>query len=115
MSGFGAVLSDIGTTMSDCWNGRRTDGDLAAVALDSARAAGIDGAPEGASARTAINNAETSLMGPDHQGPGNTGNHIGTIAGSIVGGTIGAGLGPFGIAAGASEGSKIGGWISEHT
>jgi hypothetical protein len=106
-----SIWGDIGGMASDAWNGKNTDGDLAAVGVDCLHALPEVGElmPDGEEAKAAVDGAEKWAGVPDNDSGGNLGNEIGTVAGGL----LGMAGGPMGAAMGMAAGSKAGGFISD--
>jgi hypothetical protein len=112
----GVIWDDLKGMASDCWNGQNSDGDLAALGVDTASkipgVKDLDILPSGKDAKGAVDGWEKDAGYQEHPGGGNLGTEIGTVAGGVLGGTAGAFMGPLGVGLGMKTGSEIGGWIS---
>jgi hypothetical protein len=90
-------------TGQDAWNGNADVwGDVTAAALET-----VPHGSEVCDPDWARDHLNSITPGDHHRTEGNTGNHIGTVAGGI----LGIGTGPAGIALGMSLGSQVGGWL----
>jgi hypothetical protein len=106
-----SIWGDLGGLASDAWQGKNTDGDMAAVTVDTlSKIPGLDEfLPDGGEAKSAVDGVEKWAGVPENNSGGNLGNEIGTVAGGLLG-MVG---GPLGAAMGMSAGSKAGGFIAD--